>query len=357
MMSESPLGLSVIGLCHVQASLSLREQAAARLHRLFRNRPLEARSWPTVLLSTCNRCELYGPTESLHEWSSLLFKAFDDIEEKKPFYQKDSWDCFRHLCQVSCGLQSPFFAETQITHQVKIAYERASSAQELSASLHFAFQKALHMSKSVRHSLHLDGSHASLETTLWQLIEPSDRLLFVGASAMNEAMLHSFLTRGAKNITLANRSLSERAQKILSLPSVQGMKWEDLALWPEFDQVFIATTSLNHLAAFNDNVAYAFNRSEAACRNLFDLSVPCNASPLFASKGLRLWNIDDLKKRVEDKALLHITAKATALECIEEELKRHQRRWHLKKLFLIQQLAKEKQLDNQADGAKTFQLI
>lgn len=335
-MSESPLALSVIGLCHTKASLALRQVAAARLHHLFRNRPIEPRPWPTVLLSTCNRCEVYGPSESFHEWSRSLFELFSDLSEEKPFYQKDSWDCFRHLCQVTCGLKSAFFAETQIAHQVKVAYERASSMQTLSAAMHFAFQKALHISKQTRHALDLNGSQASLETTLWHLIQAQDPLLFVGASAMNETLIHSFLARGAQNITLANRTLSDRAKKILSLNAIKRLDWTELAQWKSYKQIFVATTSLSQLPAFSDEVASQFEKKDSPCQNLFDLSVPCNVSPHFAQKGLFVWNIDDLKERVEAKTLYHLDAKASALQCIDEELLRHQRRWHLKKLFTLQ---------------------
>lgn len=328
-MTEASFPLSVIGLCHKSASLSLRQIAAARLHHHFRNRPLSPRFWPTILLSTCNRTEIYGPAEGVNLWKQEILEIFDDIQDPKPFYHKDSWQCFEHLSRVTCGLESAFFAETQIAHQVKVAYERAA-IQRLTPAHHFAFQKALRINKSVRQLLGLSGEQASLESTLWNLINPQDSLLFVGASAMNEDLIASFVKRGAQDLTLANRTSSERAQKILTNSSIKHLQWQNLDQWPLFKHVFIATTSLHFLPEFDDDATIKLISQDVKCKNIFDLSVPCNASSKLSAAGLKVWNIDDLKKKVEEKTASLLKLQKAAEGLIKEQCQRHQQRWQLK---------------------------
>src|SRR5207244_4328762 len=124
---------------------------------------------PIVVLSTCNRTEIYFSAENLAEAHSDLLAHFrKQIEE--PFehrlYSYFGIDCFAHLCRVASGLDSAILAETEIQRQVKVAY---AAGRVLPSCLHYIFQKALKVSKGMRNQMAI--SSPTLYTTLWQLAD------------------------------------------------------------------------------------------------------------------------------------------------------------------------------------------
>src|SRR5690554_1094898 len=115
------LSVGVLGVNHKTANLPLREaiaRAVVNLKSIFL--PLQI-----VILSTCNRTEIYFSAEDLTEGHSHLLsflrKAID-VPFEQAFYSFFGMDCFFHLCRVAAGLDSAIFAESEIQRQVRVAY-------------------------------------------------------------------------------------------------------------------------------------------------------------------------------------------------------------------------------------------
>jgi len=287
------LRIGVIGISYKTADLSLREEFARVAEKISGERALFFKH-PTILLSTCNRTEIYFSAEDLAEAHSDLFSFFrSSIKEafEHRLYAYFGIDCFIHLSRVISGLDSAILAETEIQAQVKLAYMRASLTLALPKCVHYVFQKSLRVAKITRNALLLEKGAASLYGTLWRLSQEHfddlkrKRILLVGYSEINRAIGTFFSRRGAENIFLATRAK-------VSVENVIRLGRECLEFWQDFDLIVCATKSDRYL----------IEGAGDGHQLIFDLSVPRNVDP--ALLKATLWNIEQLNKIVEQNRRL-----------------------------------------------------
>jgi glutamyl-tRNA reductase len=284
------LRVGIIGINYKSSDLAFREKFSRVAEKLSGERALFFKH-PTVLLSTCNRTEIYFSAEDLAEAHSDLLSffrlhLFESFEHR--LYAYFGLDCFCHLSRVASGLDSAILAETQIAAQVKQAYCLASQATLLPSSLHYIFQKSLRVAKFARNSFSLRKGDATLYGTLWQEAAKyfSDlkkaKILLVGYSEVNRGFGAFLLHRGVQGFSLSTRRPS--------LASMEGalIKGRDLLeRWTEFDWIVCAAKSEEYLI-----------RGEGTGHHLiFDLSVPRTADPNI--KKATLWNIEQIDRFVE----------------------------------------------------------
>lgn len=276
------LPVGVLGINFKTAELPLREAVARGAATLSGERAIFW-PYPMVVLSTCNRVEIYFSTDDLAvAHSSLLahLRIYVEGSFEHCLYSYFGVDCFAHLCRVTAGLDSAIFAETEIQRQVKVAY---GSAKCLPALLHYVFQKALKVGKSIRNQLDL-RDRPTLYGTLWQLAEWQNRsILLVGYSAMNRGLL-SFLThKGVENISLCTGSG-------IHLGGIRVRDRGELNRWRDYDVIVCASKA----------DGYLISGQSSRSHTIFDLSVPRTVDP---DTGATLYNIDQL---VESKGTPHL---------------------------------------------------
>ncbi|MDE3047760.1 MAG: glutamyl-tRNA reductase, partial [Verrucomicrobiota bacterium] len=225
--------IGILGINHKTAPLALREKMARAVTGLKNNRFFP---YPTILLSTCNRTEIYYCAEDLAAaHSHLLSFLRSQVEEpfEQALYSFFGVDCFFHLCCVASGLDSAIFAEGEIQRQVRIAY--SSSVEGLPACLHFVFQKALKVSKEVRSKQQQQGCF-TLYQALWRLACWQNRkILLVGYSQINRGLLSFLMHKGIGHLTLATRRPDQ-----VRLEGVQVTDRSLLSRWEEFDVIVCA---------------------------------------------------------------------------------------------------------------------
>lgn len=285
------LSIGVLGVNHKTANLSLREAIARGVSNLSANQFINL---PIILLSTCNRTEIYFSSEDLAEGHSHLLsylrKLIDEPFEQA-FYSFFGIDCFFHLCRVAAGLDSAIFAESEIQRQVRVAY---SGAKNLPASLHFVFQKALKVSKEVR-SRHQSGA-PTLYNALWRLADWQNRkILAVGYSQINRGLISFLLRKGISQITLATRC----PEKV----DLEGIRVSDRAVlnrWQDYDVIVCAGSSDEYLIRGDGHERHV----------IFDLSVPRNVDP---NVGVKLYNIEQLNKWIADQQNTSFLSEAESL--------------------------------------------
>jgi glutamyl-tRNA reductase len=179
--------IGVVGISHKTASLSLQEQAVLSASKQIGR----------VLLSTCNRTEIYF--------------SQDDVPDLNSGYSFFGTDCFSHLARVTAGLDSALLAETAIQSQVKLAYETARAQGLLAAPLHYLFQKSLKLAKDARSSFPLFESKHQLEALIFKLIDTflanNPSLLFIGCSDVNRKIIHYLSRKKQTRITLVSQNL------------------------------------------------------------------------------------------------------------------------------------------------------
>ena len=215
--------LTVIGVNHQTAPLSIREKlafAAAELpdavgSLIDSNAALEA-----VILSTCNRTELYciGESGKITNW--LAARQGLTAEEIRPYlYTYGCSDTVRHAFRVACGLDSMVLGEPQILGQIKDAVQTAQEQNTVGTWLNSLFQKTFSVAKEIRSGTSV-GEHsvsmAAASVKMAEQIFPSVgklNVLFVGAGEMIELVATYFAAENPRLMTVANRTL-ERAEEL-----------------------------------------------------------------------------------------------------------------------------------------------
>ncbi len=287
------LRIGVLGINHKTAALALREAISRGAEALSGEKGIFF-AYPTVLLSTCNRTEIYFSGEDLPSIHSDLLKLLR-IQLDEPFephlYTYFGIDCFAHLCRVSSGLDSAIIAETEIQRQVKVAYTQSASLSRLPSCLHFAFQKALKVGKSVRSAFPLARGVTTLQGTIWKIAEEfwgkgqlaNKPILLVGYSEINRGLATFFIQKGLW-VTICTKDAST-----VSHPPCEIVDRSILRQWARFPIVICASKA----------GCYLIEEPSLSPRLLFDLSVPRNVDPRIGGSS-QLYNIEQIDQIIQE---------------------------------------------------------
>lgn len=299
--------IGIIGINHKSAELRLREKLALACERLFGPTHTYYPHFTFVLLSTCNRTEIYFHGEDLAHTHTFLLNAMRermDEEFEHCIYSYFGSDCFFHLARVTAGIDSALIGETEIQGQVKRAYTLASSYHRLAPELHFLFQKCLKIGKNVRSIYSLSYDFPSLEEAIFnagtKLFEQilDKKILFVGLSNINLKILSDFKKRGCRNLYVCNRS-QEKAAYLASQEGFMLHPWNNLSDWPAFDIAIFGTKCPTFLAEKEDLLGHF------SCKLVIDLSVPRNVDPKVGRQAqITLLNVDQLNKTIDRRQTL-----------------------------------------------------
>ncbi|MBA3957941.1 MAG: glutamyl-tRNA reductase [Parachlamydiaceae bacterium] len=314
--------VGVVGINHKLADLNLRELLAQACQRCFMTGSSTQDEHTFVLLTTCNRTEVYFTSHELAATHSYLLQILrqeveDEFDQK--VYSYFGYDCFLHLARVTAGLDSAIVAETEIQGQVKTAYEKAVNCISLPGELHYLFQKALKIGKQVRTDLPLGRGMPDLEHAVYQAgkhffkMSKQAKILFVGASDINCKILAFLKSKSLNNITICNRS-APRSHAIAAKYETQILEWQHLADWYYYDWIIFGTKAPHHLISPSNLPNHFLNQ-----KLLIDLSVPRNVDPqLGRNPRLTLLNIDQINRilRVRKQQMSHMLVLAEDIvEC------------------------------------------
>lgn len=301
----------VMGINHKLAHLQLRETLAKACQKCFMAGSSTHGEHTFVLLSTCNRTEIYFSSEDLAETHTYLLQILrKEIDEEfdQKIYSYFGHDCFLHLSRVTAGLDSAILAETEIQGQVKATYEKSVKMVNLPSDLHYLFQKSLKIAKKIRCDLFAghnipDIKHAVFNTGT-HLFEDSKkmRILFIGASEINCKILHFLQSKKLGDITLCNRS-NESLHSFANEYKVQALEWERRAEWVNYDWIIFGTKSPEYLLTPDH-----LTKETLSQKLIMDLCVPRNVDPkVGCHPQITLLNIDQINRMVRARA--HKTTK------------------------------------------------
>lgn len=288
--------IGVIGINHKLAGMALREALSIACHKRF-----GSCRQGFVLLSTCNRMELYFSSQNLAETHTYILNVLkQEIEEEfsQLLYSFFGQECFYHLSKVAAGLDSAILAETEIQGQVKNAYEIASKAFTLPSPLHYLFQKTLKIAKSIRTKYLLGRGLPNLEHALFQSAQdlfekPQEKsILFVGASEINQRVLVHLQKKECNNISLCNRN-PEKGASMSAKFQIPFLPWNELHKWPSFDWIIVGTKAHQHLLKAS---SFTFSIKKQL---VVDLSFPRNVDPLLEKTGIQVINIEQINRCLE----------------------------------------------------------
>ena len=331
--------IQVFGCSHHTAPICVREQLAfgptdveVALSELRREFPaVEA-----VLLSTCNRVELYsaaadGDAPTCRQWVDFLarFHGMDASRILAHLYVREDRAAVRHLFLVASSLDSMVVGEPQILAQVKQAYQVADQQQAAGPMIHGMFQAALKTARRVANETALHQHRVSIPSVAIadfarQVFERFDdkQTLVIGAGEMAEETLKYLRQQGAVHVTVVNRHI-ERAEALARRWQGQVVPWE--RLWEALaaaDLVISTTGAPTTLVSLPQ-----FLRIEPA-RNgrpllILDLAVPRDFDPAIGDRpGVYLFSVDDLKAACDRNQRARDGEMPAALRIVEEETER-----------------------------------
>lgn len=318
--------VGVLGINHKLASLHLRERLAKICERRLHPGKSTHGEHSFVLLSTCNRTEIYFSSEHLADTHSYLLNILrNDVQEDfdQKLYSYFGQDCLLHLCRVTSGLDSAIVAETEIQGQVKTSYEAAQEYHRLPYELHYLFQKALSIAKKARSALPLkpglpEISHAVFQTGQYFFHQkPDPKILFIGASDINEKVL-SFLKTKKLSISLCNRS-HPAGQLLAEKHGIDMIGWDQLNNWHHHDWIILGTKFPDFLITRRSLDGLSLSQ-----KLIIDLSVPRNVDPLIASHPqITLLNIDQINRQLKIRKKSLCNSLLAAEQLIAESISTH----------------------------------
>ena len=332
---ESPLLL--VGWDFRQTPVELRERLAfspEKIEAAVNRMRQEGLLAECVIVSTCNRSEIYGvrgpaavdgdPLLALSRFVSD-FHGVPHQETEAVGFRHMGADAVRHLFRVSAGLESLALGEHQIIGQVREAFRLASSAGLTRTVLNRLFQKALEAGKRVRNETGLNsrpisipGVAIELAQKIYEDLAPR-RFLILGAGETSSIFYDLLVARGAKNIEVVNRTL-ERAEALCQRAG-KAYPWEDLvSRLPKADVVVSATSSAAPVITREDaHRAVAQRRGQPLF--FLDLGIPRNVDPRVADlDNAFLYAVDDLQEIAERNRQERQREVEPAMEILEEEL-------------------------------------
>jgi len=333
--ADSPLFL--LGWDFRQTPVSLRERLAFSPDRV-REALAELRAQGLlaegVILSTCNRTEIYGVAgaaladrDPVPEAMAFLSRFHGvDLEEMTPSaYQGLGGDAVRHLLRVAAGMESLALGEDQIIGQVREAFRVASGAGATRSVLHRLFQKALETGKRIRSQtglssrpISIPGVAIELAQKIYEDLTPR-RFLILGAGETSSIFYDLLLARGARNIEVVNRTLS-RAEALCRRGGT-AHAWDDLeARLPKADIVVSAVSSDTPVLTLEmARRAVAQRRGQPLF--FLDLGIPRNVDPLIARlDDAFLYSVDDLQEIAERNRQERQKEIEPAMAILEEEM-------------------------------------
>ncbi len=318
--------IGLIGMNYKRVDLDLREHFARSARKL--SLPI-----PFVLLSTCNRTEIYFSAVDLAQGHSEIIAALK--EEMGEFGDHNLYSCFAeacfaHLAHVITGLDSVIFGEAEIQRQVKDAYEHACKLQVLTAPLHFLFQKSLKMGKEVRTLFSLPRGNVSMESIVGDVVryfyraDKTPSFLFVGFSEINRKILLFLQEKGFSSLHLATRNPQAVLQTSLQVSLVD---WLALSYWPRYDIVICGSQSSDYLLRHDH-----LHNQTVQTRLVLDLSMPRNADPLIEKHPyLTLLNMEEINSFIHQKQQSFSQEKERIYKHMEALIARQISLYHQKK--------------------------
>jgi len=326
--------LFVVGISWRTAPVAVREKLAFRDDELAQTLTALVGKLPVaeaLLISTCNRVEVYGVTKPTGDAPSAV-RAF--LAEQRGVKQKDVADhlyehrgpaAVRHVFRVASSLDSLVVGEAQILGQLKDAAKLAAKAGTRGAVLSRCLDRAFGVAKRVRTETTIARGAANVSSVAVQLASTvfgelaGKNVLVVGAGKMSSLAAKHLYASGAQRIVVTNRS-AEKAEALAAEIEASAKPWDDLeGLLVDADIVITSTGAREPILtkALFKRVAKA-----RRWRNIMviDIAVPRDAEPAINDvDGVYLFNIDDLDKVVQQTLAERAKAAEQAAKIVEHE--------------------------------------
>ncbi|HET6679105.1 MAG TPA: glutamyl-tRNA reductase [Nitrospira sp.] len=305
----------VVGLSHKTAPVEIREKLAvpeSRLGEALTRLCAYQGIKEGILLSTCNRVEVYAVVEDLEAGYSRIQEFLADAhlsvasEQLTPHLYWQTGDrAITHLFRVACSLDSMVVGESQILGQVKDAFETALTHKTTGLILNKVVKKAISVAKRVRTDTRIaetavSVSYAAVELAKKIFSDLRDKtVLLVGAGEMAKLAARHFMAAGVRHVLVTTRT-PQHAVVLADRFNGTAVPFEQFREEMAAADIVLVSTGAAHYLVGSDDVQRAVKQRMNRPMFLIDISVPRNIDPAVRHvDNAFLFDIDDLKFRVE----------------------------------------------------------
>jgi glutamyl-tRNA reductase len=304
--------LQMIGCSHHDAAVEFRERVSFTSEQIRDVLNAFRQQYPDgelVLLSTCNRVELYTAggddaqldREAVAEFLADQQRLHPDEVVDQMIYRAGA-DAVEHLFTVAASLDSMVLGEAQILSQVKQAYALACSSESAGPLTHSVFQAAMRTAKRVQETTSIHRRRVSIPSVAVGEVVPEvfdtladKRVVLCGAGEMGEETLRYLKQSGASDICILNRSL-ERATALSEAFGAEAAPWESLPDRIVEADLLIGTTAASDPIVDPELFKQLHARRQGRVLLILDLAVPRDFDPAAGDlSGVYLYQIDDLE--------------------------------------------------------------
>jgi glutamyl-tRNA reductase len=309
-----------VGLSHHSAPVELLEalsRSVEELPRFLPPRPAEV-----VVLSTCNRFEVFGSQSSPDSVAEFFRRAG----------VSDSVHCLtgreaaRRLYRIVCGLESMVLGESQIVGQVAAAYAAAQAARRAGSSMTALFQGAIRTGRRARRETEIGRSASSIAAAAVRLAEErmgslaEARVLVLGSGEMGRLTMRSLQERRVANVDVAGRHLDKAARAARRF-GAKAHLINSLPCLLENADIVISATSASRSPVTADMLRSAMSGRGGRPITIVDIAVPRDVEPEAADiPGVSLFDLNSLKGLNENGESLRLREVPRVERIIEEGL-------------------------------------
>jgi glutamyl-tRNA reductase len=301
--------ISLVGINHRTAPVAVREKVAVRAGKLgdslelFRSQVSQG-----VILSTCNRTEVYTVTNNgshARELSLNFLQNHLDIPDatlRRYTYAFEGEVAVEHLFRITGGLDSMIVGEYEVLGQVRQALEVAEKAKMVSLPLRRLFQDAIRTGRRVREETEISRNAFSVSSVAVDLAARSIgdlancKMLVIGAGEAGRLAAKAAKDRGVSQITIASRT-RERASTLAAALGGLPISMNELAEELNTCNLVVACANAPHWLLDESHVETAMKHRPELPLVIIDIAVPRNVAPAVAQiKNVFLYNIDGLTR-------------------------------------------------------------
>lgn len=328
--------IAVVGLSHKTAPVEVREKLAfpekEQVSALKALLSLEGIT-EGIILSTCNRVEIYAVGGESENFSDQLVKFMAEYHDyplenlQEHIYRYEGADAVRHIMQVSASLDSMVLGEPQILGQVKEAYDRALDAGCTRRILNELMKKTFSTAKVVRTNTGISRSAVSISFAAVELARKifnelsGKTVMVIGAGEMSELAVKHLISQGSTDVLVANRTF-ENAVALAKTFNGSAIKFDDLSDYLVMSDIVISSTGAPSFILTMDMLKQVIHNRKNKPMFLIDIAVPRDIDPRINDlDNVYLYDIDDLEAVVESNIKERQKEAEKAEEIIAKEIR------------------------------------
>ncbi|WP_199425643.1 glutamyl-tRNA reductase [Thermaerobacillus caldiproteolyticus] len=320
-----------------------------------------------VIVSTCNRTEIYAVVDQLHTGryyiKSFLADWFQlEKEELTPYLKVlENEAAVEHLFRVACGLDSMILGETQILGQVRSSYLLAQQEQTIGTVFKQLFKQAVTLAKRAHSETEIGSNAVSVSYAAVELAKKifgdlsTKHVLILGAGKMGELAVQNLYGSGVKKVTVINRTF-EKAQRLAEKFLGEAKSLCELQCALIEADILISSTGAKDYVITKDLMVHVEKMRKGRPLFMVDIAVPRDLDPALAElESVFLYDIDDLEGIVQANLAERKKAAEQIEMMIEEELVEFQQWLHTLGVVPVIAALREKALAIQAETMQSIE--